>query len=228
MSRVCRVLSGKVFRVRLRASASECSPILLQGHSQCLPVASPLTFRHARPCAGHPRLCVRPDEDVDGRDEPGHDDHSQCRTHISYSTYQTANHSGVIARLDRAIQYSRDVSVKSDASGILDAPPSRSMTADFNERPSYSTVKQPCVRVSAARLRPDDANKTLVERGRRKRRVLSHTHSLMCESEKAHELQSPQVWPVQSGVSCAIGFNGFLRALPGDRAFLSPLSARCE
>jgi len=61
------------------------------------------------------------------------------------------------------------------------------------------------------------------ERGRRKRRVLSHTHSLMCESEKAHELQSPQVWPVQSGVSCAIGFNGFLRALPGDRAFLSPL-----
>jgi hypothetical protein len=25
--------------------------------------------------------------------------------------------------------------------------------------------------------------------------VLSHTHSLMCESEKAHELQSPQVWP---------------------------------
>ena len=25
--------------------------------------------------------------------------------------------------------------------------------------------------------------------------MLSHTHSLMCESEKAHELQSPQVWP---------------------------------
>jgi len=30
--------------------------------------------RHARPCAGHPRLSSRPKEgDVDGRDKPGHD-----------------------------------------------------------------------------------------------------------------------------------------------------------
>jgi len=30
--------------------------------------------RHARPCAGHPRLKTRPEpKDVDGRDEPGHD-----------------------------------------------------------------------------------------------------------------------------------------------------------
>src|SRR5579872_4712201 len=43
-------------------------------------------------------------------------------------------------------------------------------------------------------LRPGFA-KSYAARGRRKRRVLSHTHSLMCESEKAHELQSPQVWP---------------------------------
>jgi hypothetical protein len=29
--------------------------------------------RHARPCAGHPRLTRRRSKDVDGRDEPGHD-----------------------------------------------------------------------------------------------------------------------------------------------------------
>jgi hypothetical protein len=30
-------------------------------------------FRHARPCAGHPRLSFAL-QDVDGRDEPGHDE----------------------------------------------------------------------------------------------------------------------------------------------------------
>src|SRR5262245_12559601 len=29
--------------------------------------------RHARPCAGHPRLASAKPKDVDGRDEPGHD-----------------------------------------------------------------------------------------------------------------------------------------------------------
>jgi hypothetical protein len=31
--------------------------------------------------------------------------------------------------------------------------------------------------------------------------------------------------PKQSGTPCTIGFNGFLRDLPGDRAFLPPLQA---
>jgi hypothetical protein len=31
--------------------------------------------------------------------------------------------------------------------------------------------------------------------------------------------------PERSGIPCANGFNGFLRALPGDRAFLPPSSA---
>jgi hypothetical protein len=33
-------------------------------------------FRHARPCAGHPRLlfAFRRAEDVDGQDKPGHDE----------------------------------------------------------------------------------------------------------------------------------------------------------
>jgi hypothetical protein len=31
--------------------------------------------RHARPCAGHPRLAaLRVKKDVDGRDKPGHDE----------------------------------------------------------------------------------------------------------------------------------------------------------
>jgi hypothetical protein len=31
--------------------------------------------RHARPCAGHPRPCfAQAKKDVDGRDEPGHDE----------------------------------------------------------------------------------------------------------------------------------------------------------
>jgi hypothetical protein len=32
---------------------------------------------------------------------------------------------------------------------------------------------------------------------------------------------------MRSGIPCAIGFNGFLRALLGDRALLSPSPARC-
>ena len=34
--------------------------------------------------------------------------------------------------------------------------------------------------------------------------------------------------PKQSGFPCAIGFNGFLRALSGDRAFLPPSLADCS
>jgi hypothetical protein len=30
--------------------------------------------RHARPCAGHPRLTFGTSKDVDGRDKPGHDE----------------------------------------------------------------------------------------------------------------------------------------------------------
>jgi hypothetical protein len=37
--------------------------------------AVPVKLRHARPCAGHPRLpLVVQKKKVDGRDEPGHDE----------------------------------------------------------------------------------------------------------------------------------------------------------
>jgi hypothetical protein len=45
--------------------------------------------------------------------------------------------------------------------------------------------------------------------------------SLACKSKKAHELVTT-VTPDSPGIPRAIGFNGFLRALPGDRAFLPP------
>jgi hypothetical protein len=35
-------------------------------------------IRHARPCAGHPRLSLGGTQDVDGRDKPGHDENSEC------------------------------------------------------------------------------------------------------------------------------------------------------
>src|ERR1700745_974992 len=47
------------------------------------------------------------------------------------------------------------------------------------------------------------------------------------QMKKAHEPKSPQVRPNHRH-SLRDGVNGFLRALPGDRAFLPPSSARCE
>ena len=34
----------------------------------------------------------------------------------------------------------------------------------------------------------------------------------------------PQVWPEQPGLPCADGFNGFLRALPGERCTIAPVA----
>ena len=48
--------------------------------------------------------------------------------------------------------------------------------------------------------------------------------SLVCKNRKTYELVTT-VTPVSPGIPRANGFNGFLRALPGDRAFLSPSSA---
>src|SRR5262249_34982047 len=42
--------------------------------------------RHARPCAGHPRLSSRGSEDVDGRDKPGHDEEQTLRGNRPWPT----------------------------------------------------------------------------------------------------------------------------------------------
>jgi hypothetical protein len=51
----------------------------------------------------------------------------------------------------------------------------------------------------------------------------ARTRSLACKNKK-HTSKSPQVEPANRH-SLRDGFSGFLRALPGDRAFLSPSQA---
>jgi hypothetical protein len=61
-------------------------------------------------------------------------------------------------------------------------------------------------------------------RGRRESRARSRTRSLACKMKK-HTSKSPQVLPNNPAFP-ARRFYGLLRALPGDRAFLSPSSLR--
>jgi hypothetical protein len=58
-------------------------------------------------------------------------------------------------------------------------------------------------------------------RGRREDRAASATRSSACKNKK-HADKSPQVCRTSPGLPCANGFNGFLRARPGDRALVSP------
>jgi hypothetical protein len=62
--------------------------------------------------------------------------------------------------------------------------------------------------------------------GRRECRVLDRTRSLVCEKQK----HTSVVTTGRPNIPAfpARWFYGFLRALPGDRAFLPPSSARCE
>src|SRR5579871_1274010 len=61
--------------------------------------------------------------------------------------------------------------------------------------------------------------------GRRESRMLAAPAAPRAGNEST-QINSPQVRPERSGFPRAIGFNGFLRALLGDRAFLSPSLAR--
>jgi hypothetical protein len=55
----------------------------MAGHSRPL-------RRHARPCAGHPRLNGRAKfKDVDGRDKPGHDELDLCPAMTRFVTGMT-------------------------------------------------------------------------------------------------------------------------------------------
>jgi hypothetical protein len=66
------------------------------------------------------------------------------------------------------------------------------------------------------------------------RRKGSRECRVFCAPAASHAKQSEHTsvvttgTPKHSGIPCANGFNGFLRDLPGDRAFLPPSSARCE
>jgi hypothetical protein len=50
------------------------------------------------------------------------------------------------------------------------------------------------------------------------------TRSLVCNKESIRVVTTGS--PERTGIPCANGFNGFLRARPGDRALLSPSPAR--
>jgi hypothetical protein len=74
---------------------------------------------------------------------------------------------------------------------------------------------------------PESCTNPSAHRGRRECRVLKRHPQPHVQMKKAHEPKSPQVQPNHRH-SLRDGVNGFLRALPGDRAFLPPSSARCE
>jgi hypothetical protein len=52
-----------------------------------------------------------------------------------------------------------------------------------------------------------------------------HAHPQSCVQNKKARKQVTTGSPKHSGIPCANGFNGLLRALPGDRAFLPPSPA---
>jgi len=78
---------------------------------------------------------------------------------------------------------------------------------------------------SRGSIRPSFANSSaLPKRGRRECRVKVHPQPRV-QSKKAHEFVTTGS-PDNSGIPCANGFNGFLRARLGDRALLPPSPAR--
>jgi hypothetical protein len=87
----------------------------------------------------------------------------------------------------------------------------------------FSVFKQPRRRIPAALTCPSPASTSPSKiRGRRECRALG-ARSLV--QDRKHTSVVTTVTPVSPGIPRASGFNGFLRALPGDRAFLSPSQA---
>jgi|SRR6266436_10430068 len=96
--------------------------------------------------------------------------------------------------------------------GVLDAPHARSMTAERDVAPRSRGTK-------ASEL---CSQTTLENRGRRECRVLAAPMARLQQKKQAAVTTG---LAKATGIPCANGFNGFLRALPGDRALLPPSSA---
>jgi len=112
-----------------------------------------------------------------------------------------------------------------DVSGILDRPLSRTMTVE-NVAPSHAIAD---MRLRSAARRARDFARYFRPSLKRARGMpgAQCTRSLVCAggSEYAHQYSQRRhrkhpAFPTQ-------WFDGLLRALPGDRAVLSPSSARC-
>jgi hypothetical protein len=95
--------------------------------------------------------------------------------------------------------------------------------------PGWSTFFKHTPPHPATHFAPGPCQKirALKNRGRRESRAPGAPAASRA-NEKSTQAKSLQVHRKRSGLPCANGFNGFLRALPGDRALLSPSSARCE
>src|SRR5262249_47485972 len=86
---ICRVLDTRKFPPSSCADLIRASIPFVKGFYEAgwiagsSPAMTRSFARHARPCAGHPRLVSSCGKDVDGRDKPGHDarkTHGLCST----------------------------------------------------------------------------------------------------------------------------------------------------
>jgi hypothetical protein len=94
--------------------------------------------------------------------------------------------------------------------GILTAP----NLSNSPTPPATHFAPGPCQNVRA-----------LKNRGRRESRAPDAPAALCARSEE-HTSKSPQVHRKRSGLPCANGFNGFLRALLGESGFLATIASR--
>jgi hypothetical protein len=113
---------------------------------------------------------------------------------------------------DRAIQYSRALELKPGGRGILDAPHSRSMTAEGDTRPRSRGT-------NASEL--SDRTALEITEGAGKAGCPPHPWSA-CNKKHAAE---PQVQAESSGLPCAMVLQ-LIRDLPGDHAWLPPSPVR--
>jgi len=126
----------------------------------------------------------------------------------------------VIARLDRANQYAEASRFHFAFSGMLDRPPSRTMTTEY-VAPAF--VKT-CMRLPAAQMRPSCCanHPQKSKRAQGRPGASSHPRSACIKSSTRQNHRCGQI----IRPSLRNGFNGLCRALPGDRALLPPSSLR--
>jgi hypothetical protein len=130
----------------------------------------------------------------------------------------------VVIPAKAGIQYAAAFRFIVDVSGILDHPPSRVMTRGARSKRASSLTNTPSHSRSticpslACSFRP-------LFRGRRECRASDAPAAACAKVEsKKHTRQSGHTGITRH--SPRNGFNGFLRALPGDRALLPPSSAK--
>jgi hypothetical protein len=136
----------------------------------------------------------------------------------------------------RGIQYAVASRFHFAFSGILDRPPSRAMTIEFADGSiiiwgfrlfkQHGNLMTDLIRHTPAFSRHEAPERCIMVSPLAKQRAQGkpgarRTRSLACEMNKAHEYRHHRFAEI-TRPSLRNGFNGFLRALPGDRALLPP------